>query len=110
MKDMDGTFVDTSDPPDTMAKYFSDVQWKVQFANLCPDGIYLIHSEIPISVDAFSHGESHLPVSNKLIRRLNNRMPASPPRFVWKSNKRGKRHHKHQESTRLTIKSTLSPL
>ena len=59
MKDMSGNFVDTSERPDTMAKYFSDVQWKVQFANLCPDGIYLIHSEIPISVDAFSHTEVH---------------------------------------------------
>ena len=29
MKDMAGNFVDTSDRPDTMAKYFSDVQWKV---------------------------------------------------------------------------------
>ena len=53
MKDMAGNFVDTSDRSDTMAKYFSDVQWKVQFANLCPAGTTLIHSEIPISVDAF---------------------------------------------------------
>lgn len=57
MKDMSGNFVETQDRPDTMAKYFSEVQWKVQFANLCPDGNDLIQPEIPISVAPFSCGE-----------------------------------------------------
>ena len=59
MKDMSGNFVDTNERPNTMAENFSEVQWKMQFANLCPDGINLIPPEIQISVDVFSHNESH---------------------------------------------------
>jgi len=72
-----------SERPDTMAKYFSDVQWKVQFANLCPDGIYLIHSEIPISVDAFSHAELHR-VLDKLKNGKASGYDDIPPDF-WRA-------------------------
>ena len=42
---------------DTLADYFENVQWQVQFANLAPSGTENLGETLPVDVETFSMQE-----------------------------------------------------
>ena len=49
-----GQLVETSERPDTMAKYFASIQWKNQFASAFVCDLENIREELPVCCDHFT--------------------------------------------------------
>ena len=57
IRDLRGCVVDLNERSNTLAKYFEQVQWKVQFAGLVPDVQDMVHDILPMSVQKFEGKE-----------------------------------------------------
>ena len=54
VRGVDNTLVSSEARADTLADYFENVQWKVQFANLILSSLANLGSELPVEVSLFT--------------------------------------------------------
>ena len=82
IRNAEGELVESNIRADTMALYFQNVQWKIQFANLAPERTEIIHPGISVSEVHFSFDELQR-VLRKLKEGKAHGNEGIPPEF-WK--------------------------
>ena len=57
IRNLDGELVDRSEKAETLAQYFTKIQWQVQFPDCLPSHLPNTATELPNNTDDISHEE-----------------------------------------------------